>query len=164
MTDAPPILLREACADDAAALANIYCTAVMAIPVNVYALVQKTAWIIGKHDPSFWQQRLAQPNRHTVVAVYRQIVVGFIEYQADQDYIDCLYVSPHHQRQGVASALLKHVMALPRDKRLNVFTVQAAHPAVPFFRQHGFQWVRENHILCGNVILTNHTMRLTQPL
>ena len=49
------------------------------------------------------------------------------------------YVLPDHQRAGVGSALIQHLVALTTTPRLLVGTWAAASWAIDFYQRHGFR-------------------------
>jgi ribosomal protein S18 acetylase RimI-like enzyme len=52
--------------------------------------------------------------------------------------VDTLVVAPGHFRRGLASALLSHLLALPRPHGLIADTGAANAPALALYRRHGF--------------------------
>lgn len=48
------------------------------------------------------------------------------------------YVHPDHQRKGVGSTLLTHLLSMAPTKGLLVGTWRAAHWAIKFYKKHGF--------------------------
>lgn len=67
-------------------------------------------------------------------------LLGVIGYQplGDVTLVRHLYVESDRQRQGIGSALLRHVMGLTRTSRLLVGTWAAATWAIRFYQKHGF--------------------------
>jgi GNAT superfamily N-acetyltransferase len=65
-------------------------------------------------------------------------VVGF-EPVKDVTLVRHCYVLSDRQRQGVGSALTRHVMARTRTRRLLVGTWAAADWAIHFYEKHGFR-------------------------
>jgi mycothiol synthase len=71
------------------------------------------------------QQRLARPGSDAVVVVQEGAVVGFAQVWRDGDEVRCFArVHPAHIGHGVGTALLRHVMALARERHpVEEFTV-----------------------------------------
>jgi GNAT superfamily N-acetyltransferase len=67
-------------------------------------------------------------------------LLGVVGYQPVREVtlLRHLYVQPDHQRQGVGSALLGHVIALTKTPRLLVGMWADAAWAVRFYERHGF--------------------------
>ena len=150
--------LRAATAADAAALAHIYSAAVCHISPALFTTAQKTAWLQGGADSTaFWAARI--PRTRPIVAKRQGQVAGFIEYLPDQAYIDCLYVHPAHQGQGVGSALLAHVLSLAQPQAPRPLCADAAITALPLFLHHGFTVLHENRIRRHGEILVNYRMQ-----
>jgi GNAT superfamily N-acetyltransferase len=57
------------------------------------------------------------------------------------------YVLPDRQRRGVGSALMRHVMARTRTRRLLVGTWAAADWAIRFYEKHGFRLLPDGDAL-----------------
>jgi ribosomal protein S18 acetylase RimI-like enzyme len=62
-------------------------------------------------------------------------IVGYLALK--ESYVDRLYVSPHHQRQGVGTALLKYAME-HSPAGLALHTHQKNTQARAFYEKHGF--------------------------
>ena len=79
-------------------------------------------------------------------------LVGIMGYQpigqaAAVTLIRHAYVLPHHQRRGVGSALLQHLVGLTTMPRLLVGTWAAASWAIVFYRKHGFRLLPDGDLL-----------------
>ena len=83
----------------------------------------------------------------------------FIEYLPAEAYIDCLYVHPTHQGQGVGSALLSHVLSLAQTQAPTPLCADAAITALPLFLRHGFTLLHENRIRRHGEILVNYRVQ-----
>ncbi len=73
------------------------------------------------------------------VAEISDDIVGYMALNGS--YLDRLYVSPDHQRQGVGTALLRHAMK-HCDDGLELHTHQKNKPACTFYAKHEFVPVR----------------------
>ena len=146
--------IRPAASSDAAALAELFRRAVQHISNRHYSEQEKNAWLQGADDAGFWQQRIDSGNVR--VATHNGRVLGFIEYQPEQSHLNCLYTDPHHQRQGIATALLNAV--LPSADSGKTITVDASKAALAFFQKQGFVRQHENQIPRNGLVLTNYRM------
>ncbi len=144
-------------AEFAEPIANLFFQAVHAIDNACYSEQQKNAWAPAQIDYSKWRQRLAL--KQPFVALIDQQVAGFIELDSD-GHIDCTYVLPKFQGQGVASALLNHLMTVAKAKGLSELYVEASIVAKPVFEKFGFILEKQNSVLRANTALTNYSMRL----
>ncbi|WP_442604653.1 GNAT family N-acetyltransferase, partial [Proteus mirabilis] len=102
---------------DFAALCVIFLRAIKETASADYSPRQIAAW--AQVDEAHWRQKLAASC--VLVAINDASPVGFIT--AVDDYIDLLFVSPDHSRQGVASALLNTLL---RQLPERVYTVEAS--------------------------------------
>lgn len=136
-------------------IADLFYQAVHAIDPAVYTLQQQEAWAPTPPDYAHWAARLAQTQPWLALAEER--VAGFIELVAD-GYIDCCYTHPEFQRQGVAAALYRHLLAEAQQRGLVRLSVKASLLARPFFAKRGFVQVSENQVQRKDVMLTHFTM------
>ena len=146
--------IRPATTSDAAAVAELFRRAVKHISNSHYSEQEKNAWLQGADDADFWQKHIDSGNVR--VATHNGRVLGFIEYQPEQSHLNCLYTDPHHQRQGIATALLNAV--LPSADSGKTITVEASKAALAFFQKQGFVRQHENQIPRNGLVLTNYRM------
>lgn len=135
--------------DDFAILCQIFLRAVRETASQHYAPAQIDAW--AQVDEARWRQKLAASR--VLVAEKEGEVVGFIT--AVDRYIDLLFVSPTHSRQGVASALLAELFTLIPTGTL---TVEASITARPCFERMGFQVVAEQRVVARGEAFVNYRM------
>lgn len=135
--------------DDFTTLCQIFLRAVRETASQYYAPAQIDAW--AQVDEVRWRQKLAASR--VLVAEKEGEVVGFIT--AVDRYIDLLFVSPTHSRQGVASALLAELFALIPTGTL---TVEASITAWPCFERMGFQVVAEQRVVARGEAFINYRM------
>lgn len=138
-----------------AAIAELFYAAVHSIDPAVYSKVQQHAWAPYPIDYAQWQQRLAV--KKPWLAFADGELLGFIELEAD-GHIDCLYVHPEFQGQGVATALYQHVLALACQQNIPRLYVEASILARPFFCRQGFAEIKRNSVVRGEQTLTNFSM------
>ena len=146
--------IRPATTSDAAAVAELFLRAVQHISNRHYSEQEKNAWLQGADDADFWQKHIDGGNVR--VATHNGRVLGFIEYQPEQSHLNCLYTDPHHQRQGIATALLNAV--LPSADSGKTITVDVSKAALAFFQKQGFVRQHENQIPRNGLVLTNYRM------
>lgn len=171
------ITIRQYQTEDAKHALAIFSQAILDIDQSQYSFAQKRAWLgaIGsdlKHNIdnprqlAIWQQRLDKTK--PLIATIENIVIGFIEYLIDQDqygqfksgdaYVDCLYIHPKYQRQGVAQLLYYEVgLSLIKNNIANVW-VHASKLAHPFFLKQGFEVVEPQAVKRHNVTLERYLM------
>ena len=165
-------LIRAYQPTDTPRLIEIFYQAIMGIDEHIYRHEQKLAWGAvanhhhdSSHNNSFdkWAQRFAQ-TQPLVATDNNNIAIGFIEFLAHQNhlgehvmrqsYIDCLYVHPDYQRQGVAQRLYQLGVALPaKQKNICHMWVHASYVAKPFFIQQGFACVAKQTVIRQGVEL-----------
>lgn len=151
------MLIRDYQPSDSQALAKIFKQAILAIDERAYSSSQKHVWL-GNHSDEFWQQRFAKTL--PFIAVMDDRAVGFIEFAFDDGIgeIDCFYVEPNCQKQGVGQALFDKVLSVAKANNVNQINVNASHIAKPFFEKQGFRTAQKNMVERSNVILENWLM------
>lgn len=87
---------------------------------------------------SVFRQQIA-PGCEVWLAEAEDGIVGYLALRGS--YVDRLYVSPEHQRQGVGSSLLKHAMERS-PAGLALYTHQKNTQARAFYEKHGFVAVK----------------------
>ncbi|MGB7448214.1 MAG: GNAT family N-acetyltransferase [Ornithinimicrobium sp.] len=87
--------------------------------------------------------------------------MGFTDVDAD-GYIDTLYPSPRHSRQGVARSLLSVAEARARRLGADHLWANVSIAARPIFESHGFYVQAEQHPVRGGMRMTN--FRMTRPI
>jgi putative acetyltransferase len=151
------------CVGESNALADLFTASVHGIDDALYSPSQKSTWAPLKIDYSFWQTRFT--NTLPWVARMAGRPVGFAELicfpEKSAGYIDCFYVHPDAQGQGVGRALLNQLIHKAKEQGLTHLTTDASLAAVPFFSAFGFvEGQRNTHRRAGEV-LVNVTMTLT---
>jgi putative acetyltransferase len=151
------MIIRSYLVTDCHAIAALFHAAVHAIDDRDYSAAQREAWAPTPPDYAAWQRRLAE--RQPWVAEHKGRAVGFIELEPD-GHIDCLYVHPEHQRQGIAGRLLRHLLQQARHLGMTQLHVEASKLARPFFEAHGFSLQRENRVSRRGQMLINYSLVL----
>nr|WP_313062769.1 GNAT family N-acetyltransferase [Moraxella sp. CTOTU49097] len=153
------IVIRDYQPQDSKSLAKIFENAILAIDNRIYSTSQKQAWI-GNHSDEFWQSRFERTK--PFVALIDKEPVGFIEFGLKDrvSKIDCFYIEPKFQQQGVGQALFEKVLSVAKGNNVYQINVSASHIAKPFFEKQGFQTVQKNSVERSGVILENWLMVL----
>jgi putative acetyltransferase len=133
-----------------------FLTAVTVTAATDYSAEQIAAWSApDERDCDEWNR--ARMSSGTIVATVDADVVGFSDVSAT-GYIDMLFVSPEFTRQGVARALLSAIERRAIAAGATTLSTDASITARPFFQQHGFQVVLEQHPIVRDVRMTNYRM------
>jgi putative acetyltransferase len=137
------IEIRDATADDASSVADLFYNTVLNVNVGDYSVAQVGAWAGPAPETEMWEQRIAADGstRRMFVATQDGQVVGFAELERD-GHLDTLYVHHEYQGCGIASALLDRIEAEACRLGLSRLYTEASITAEPFFRARGFSMVR----------------------
>lgn len=147
--------LRKYTTDDCSNLAELFYNTVHAINAKDYTKPQLDVWATGTIDLSAWGKSFSEHN--TIIAKVGDIIVGF----GDMDecgYIDRLYVHKDYQNKGVASAILAELERQAVIKNIVNFNTHASITAKPFFEKRGYNVLRENTVVRGDIELANFIM------
>ena len=121
-----------------------------------YSPEQRAAWAPETLDEAAWAKRFAESQTRVAVNAQGE-VLGFANLEGD-NYLDCLYVSPAAQGQGVGSALCATIEALA----VGDVEVRVSLTARPFFERRGYRVLREVHPIRAGIALPAFEMRLTR--
>ena len=141
--------------DLAPEIANLFHSAVHAIDPSVYSRAEQEAWAPTPVDYDFWAARLA--TKKPLVAIHDQRVAGFIELEPS-GHIDCFYVHPDFQRQGVGGLLYNALEQQAHLLAIKLLFVEASLLVKDFFRQRGFRVVSKNRLVRNGEVLVNFSM------
>lgn len=136
-------------------IAGLFHASVHAIKHSAYSEDDLEAWAPSAIDYDHWAQRLAV--KKPFVAIQDKRVVGFIELE-DSGHIDCLYVYPSYQNQGIATQLLEYAFSKAKEKRIDKLFVEASEPAKTLFISRGFQVISENKVELRGRSFSNYKM------
>src|SRR6478609_7892946 len=140
-----PVRLRPYTSDDEDATLRLFRDAIRTTAAADYTAEQIDAW----------DAKLLRNG--TVVAEVDGAVAGFSDVD-DDGYVDMMFVSPHHARTGVGSALLRWAEAEARRRSAARLTTHASETARPFFEAHGFRVDARRTPTVRGVRLHNYAM------
>ena len=151
------VVIRPYEHSDAAATLAVFISAVTETASADYTAEQVQAWAQpGRRDVGTWQ--LAMLARSSIVATVGGELAGFSDV-SPHGYLDMMFVSPRHQRRGVAQQLLAHVEAYALSEGTPALSADVSITARPFFERYGFTVEAEQHPVKAGVELTNYKMR-----
>jgi putative acetyltransferase len=120
-----------------------------------YTPEQLDAWAPPKGDAARWRSSLRQND--TLLAVEEDRIIGFGDL-TQAGYFDHLYVHKDYQRRGVATLLADALEERARQKNICTITTAASITARPFFLKRGYHVLKEQHVECNRLLLTNFLM------
>ncbi len=148
--------LRRARSGDRNQIVHIFRQSIEGIPESIYTLEQKEAWIQkGLQLPERWLEKIEK--QFFIVALQNKTVVGFGSLELP-GYIDYLFVSPDFQKMGIASKILEELERMVIDLQASELQTDSSKAALPFFRSHGFEIVREQHKFVSNIDIVNYRL------
>lgn len=121
-----------------------------------YTALQREAWAPTPPDREKWRARLAETRPW--VALRHDQPVGFIEVDT-LGRIDCCYVAPEAQRQGIARHMVLWVESWARQAGIPALHVDVSRTAQALFEGLGFRVVRRCHPVRRSQVLPNVAMQ-----
>ncbi|HJN11382.1 MAG TPA: GNAT family N-acetyltransferase [Pirellulaceae bacterium] len=152
------LTLRSYKSTDAAGLLDLFRDTIREINSTDYNPIQVDAWASDGIGVEEWHNRFA--GRFAYVAMLNDNIVGFAD-MTKQGYLDRLYVSAQHQRQGIAMTLLARLKSDASESGIAEIFTDASVTAKPFFEASGFANVREQRVECRGVEFINYRMTLS---
>jgi putative acetyltransferase len=154
------ITIRPYTEADAQATLEIFIDAVIDTAGADYTPEQTRAWARpDDRRPEDWNR--ARLRLDTFVAVVGGRVAGFSDVSAE-GYVDMMFVSPRHGRQGVGRALIAFLEQRAAAAGADHMSADVSLTARPFFEAHGFTVEAEQQVVMTGAQLTNFHM--TKPL
>lgn len=151
------VVIRPYERSDASDTLAVYISAVTETASADYTAEQVQAWTQpGRRDVGTWHAAMLA--RNSIVATIGGELAGFSDVSPD-GHVDMMFVSPGHQRRGVARELLAHVEAYAHRQGTPWLSADVSITARPFFERHGFTVEAEQHPVKAGVELTNYRMR-----
>ncbi|ART62275.1 GNAT family N-acetyltransferase [Kushneria marisflavi] len=146
--------IRDYRTGDADTTLTIFQRAVREVASQDYTPAEIEAWA-GHIDRNVWANSLER--QFTRIATRGDTPAGFASL-TDHGHLDMLFVSPEHQRCGVASRLLSTAEQAARQRGIIRLTTEASLNALPFFQAQGFEIVKAQEIERRGQILRNYRM------
>ena len=131
-------------------IANIFRDAIYRTAAGYYSQEQILAWCPREIDYHYWKWRCEL--KRPFVYWRNDNAVGFIELDYN-GHIDCHYVSPEYNRQGIGGELLRHVIQISEELNMDKIFVEASHGAKGLYLKNGFMEICLNKVLRNGVII-----------
>jgi GNAT superfamily N-acetyltransferase len=152
------MVIRDYEPGDARALMALFHRTVHTVCAADYTPEQLAAWSpAAGQQLERWSRRFAI--KRPFVATNERGPVGFLELEPD-GHIDGMYVHSEVQRQRVGTRLLQHAITQARRWGLRRIHAEVSITALPFFRRHGFQLIRNQEVERHGQRLRNSVMEL----
>jgi len=146
------IQLREATPADLQSILKVFTDCIDITAAADYNEEERRVWKSSAQTPEKWLNRIDQ--QAFWLACEEDLVAGFATLE-DNNYIDCMYVSPAFQGRGIAQLLLDTIENLARSKRTQLISSDVSHTARGFFEKNSYQVIHPNQIEKDGVILVN---------
>ncbi|MDN2663062.1 GNAT family N-acetyltransferase [Psychromonas sp. 14N.309.X.WAT.B.A12] len=144
------------CSARAKEIIDLFYLAVHSIDPNIYSVAQQYAWAPTPINYQKWFDRLS--NKRPFLLLINDKVAGFMELESD-GHIDCAYVHPDYQQQGVATHLLLHLVMCAKQSKIPALYVEASIIAKPLFQKLGFKVIKSQTVNRNNEALIQYLMQ-----
>jgi putative acetyltransferase len=155
------MMLRRATFADVPHIGQLFYDTITQVNCADYTPAQVEAWRGGWQNTAGWEAKVQA--QHFLVAEATDGLAGFGSICPD-GYLDFLFVSARHQRQGVARELLHALLRHATGLGLSAVHTDASRTARPFFAHHGFVVEQEQHPVVRGVALPNYRMVKQLPI
>ena len=146
-------VLRTYRPEDCPALTRLFHDTVHTVNAADYDEKQLDAWSDGSPDLQAWNASLS--SHYTIVAETDGELSGFGDID-NTGYLDRLYVSSRHQRQGVGAAICD---MLESTVSSGIITVHSSITARGFFEKRGYTVTKRQEVIRKGVVLVNFVMK-----
>ena len=150
------ILIKRAEIEDLEAVLSLYYDTVKLINSEHYSHEQIEAWLDDETRPQRFSEKI-ENQLFYVCKNENDELLGFSSITED-GYLDMLYASNKLQRKRVGTLLLEQMLIAAKIRHLESIEADVSITAVPFFKSHGFEIVKEQHVERNGLKLTNFRM------
>lgn len=150
------IKIRRAREIDLDAILSLYYDTVKVINSEHYTQEQIEAWLDDSTRADNFLEKLRNQLFYVCLNEEEELL-GFSSI-TKMGYLDLLYASPYHQRQGVGSLLLEQMLMASKIYKYEKIEADVSITGIPFFQSKGFEVVKEQEELRNNVSLKNYRM------
>lgn len=147
------MIIRKYQPGDFEEIAELFYQTVHTVNAKDYTKEQLAVWATGSVDEGAWRKSFLE--HETVVAVDGDTILGFGDLDAEQGYLDRLYIHKDYQGMGIATAICD---ALEKYIGKGSITTHASITARPFFEKRGYQVMKEQQVERQGIHLTNYVM------
>ena len=145
---------------DAAACLTLYRESIRRVASEYYDADQVDAWAGADVDLNAWSDRFN--GRFAYVARFGDAEDSPVRGFGDMDatgYLDRLFVSPDHQRRGIATMVVNQVFRDATRHSIATVSTDASLSALAFFRRMRFDIQTPQRVCVRGVWMTNFRMR-----
>jgi putative acetyltransferase len=143
--------------DDAAALAQIFFSAIHEIARAHYGEEQVHAWAPVMPAPERFVARGTDGRTLLVAVDEADVPIAYGDLEAD-GHIDHLFCRPDHAGKGVALAVYEELELVAQKQGIERLYVEASEPASRFFRRREFEIEGRNDFELNGVPIHNYRM------
>jgi putative acetyltransferase len=155
-TAVPQLRIRDFQIGDEMRLHEVFRTAVHRVASADYTPQQIDAWAPDSIDVAAWTARMRALRPYVVEA--GGTIVAYADLQGD-GYIDHFFVSGLHPRQGIGTALMRHIVETATARGIDTLTADVSRTAQPLFERFGFVVVEQRTRTVRGVAVPNALMR-----
>lgn len=134
------LIIRDYKEQDAKESWLLFFNTVRKINSNDYTEAQVSAWATESMDMFIWNKRMS--DIEPFIAEIDGKIVGYADLQND-GLIELFFVHADYQKQGIAKALMAHILKDAKQRKIKLLFAQVSITAKPFFESIGFNVTEE---------------------
>lgn len=157
------ITIRNYQESDAPALWPVFYSAIREVCIANYPPELIQAWAPDNISPARWAARMTGIQPFIAQHDGAGEILGYADLQ-DDGYIDHFFVSARAQRIGVASSLMRHILASARERNIPLLYSRVSLNAQGLYMRFGFQIVQQELVNLGTQSLPVAKMELRREL
>jgi putative acetyltransferase len=147
------IEIRQATLADLPEITTIFRDTISHVNSKDYSEAQIKVWASGADDLKKWEERLHK--FYFIVAEIENIIVGFA-YLSNGNYFDGLFIHKDHQRQGVASKLMRIIESQVMRNGFEVIRSDVSITALPFFDNRYYNVIKKQKKSFKGMVFENY--------
>lgn len=136
------VRFREAEPSDARTLRRTKHAAIDSIRTDEYSDDQRRAWRPGGEAVSDFRRAIDSERFEVLVAETNDETAGYGVLNRPAERIDAVFIHPDHDRQGIATSLVKQLESRARMDGIDSVTLVSSLNAESFYHQLGYRTVR----------------------
>ncbi|CDF80243.1 acetyltransferase [Formosa agariphila KMM 3901] len=152
------ISIRQATETDLPEITALFRNTIIHINSKHYNEKQIETWASGADETDLWLERIR--DFYFIVAENETEIVGF-SYLKKGYYLDGLFVHKDHQREGIASALLRTIESQVMVEEYPEIRSDVSKTALPFFENKYYDIIKKQKKNVKGVVFENYIVKKT---
>lgn len=127
------------------------------INIKDYSQNQVDAWATKNIDTVSLNKSLIK--NYSIVAIYKEVIVGFADFEKQKSYLNRLYVHKDYQRCQVGKSMLLEIESFVKSENIKKIITEASITARGFFEHFGYKVLKEQNVEKNKEYFINYLMQ-----